>query len=237
MHSRAAYQLFVTFAVWCESHSAVEENFQVGPYFVEVCLACYFKHAVDYRQHPRRHAAYVAYVLAGCFVCYAVALGFEIGQQSGLFARHAQQVHNRVDVFYEYCAQVANQAVGQVVVWRVAAAEYERASVEYAAVGVVAQVERHGVAPAGVVHPLQPFAAYGYELALVVGCSRRFGIPPHTSGPQYVGFAAAHAVDVSFRLFVCVYGYGAGKVLIAFHVGVAVFLAPFGVAGAFEQTF
>ena len=54
-------------------------------------------------------------------------------------------------------------------------------------------------------HMLQTVVANGYELALVVGGARGFGIPFHASFPQQVALAVAHTVDVALEFLVGVH--------------------------------
>ena len=78
MHFGTRDDLFVTLAIGGESHTAVKEHLEVGPNFVYVALARDFEHTVKHRKHPRRHTAYVAYVLVNGFAGYEVALGHEV---------------------------------------------------------------------------------------------------------------------------------------------------------------
>ena len=102
----------------------------------------------------------------------AVALHLKVGEQGGLFLGHSHQIGQGVDVFDENGAQVAHYAVAQVVVGRMAAAEDESLAVEHPALGVVFQIEGHGIRASFIVEVLQSVVAHGDELALVVGCAR-----------------------------------------------------------------
>ena len=162
----------VLLAVGREGHSAVEKHFDVGPHLFKVLLARQFHDPCQHGEHPRGHSAQVGDVLVERLAGYAVALHLEVVEQRGLLLGHSHEVYQGVDVLYEDGAQVAHEAAGDVVVGRVAAAEDEPLAVEHSAFGVVAEVQGHRVAAALVVGVLQPFAAYGYELALVVGGTR-----------------------------------------------------------------
>ena len=168
-HPRRADQPVVLLAVGGKGHAAVEEDFEVGPDFVQVALARNFQHAVDDGHHPRGHAAQVGHVLAEGNFGDAVALFLEVGEQGNLLGRCAHQVDQRIDVLDEDGRQVAHERVWQVVVGRMTAAQYQGAAVKEAAVGVVAQVEGHCVSAAGIVGVAQSVGADRYELALVVG--------------------------------------------------------------------
>ena len=52
------------------------------------------------------------------------------------------------------------------------------------------------------------------KLTLVVGGSRRLGVPFHSSWPQHILLAVAHTVDVTFQLLVGVDRYIVGKLFV-----------------------
>ena len=132
--------------------------------------------------------------------------------------------------FNEDGAEVADERSLDVVVGRVAAAEDERLSVEHPAVGVVAQVVHHHVGAAFIMDVAQTIVGDGYELRLVVGRSRRLGVPFHQSRPQHVLLAVAHAVDVAFEFLVGVDGNVLGEIVVVVdaveHVVAPVFRFP-----------
>ena len=78
VHCFRGYQTPVLLAVWCEGYAAMEEYFQIGPYFEEIVLACNLKHTVHHREHPRGYSAEIRYVAPHGFACYAVALCLEV---------------------------------------------------------------------------------------------------------------------------------------------------------------
>ena len=195
----------------------MEEDFEVGPHLLQMFLAAQLQDAHEDAQHPRRHTRDVGDVLVHCLAGDAVALQLKVADERRLLLGHADEVDQRVDVFDEDGAQVADQRVGQVVVGRMAAAEYQRASFEDVAFGMVAQIEGHDVASALVVEVLQTLRRHGDKLAFVVGCPRRLSIPFHLAWPQDVLLAVAHPVDVPLQFLVGVDGYEFGKVLITLH--------------------
>ena len=117
-----------------------------------------------------------------------------------------------------------------------AAAQYQRAPVEEAALRIIAQIERHGVETALIVYLLQTVVRNGDELALVVGGARRLGIPFNLSRPQHVVLAVAHTVDISLQFLVTVQGNGLGKVVIRLHGGEQMFPPVFGMFALRHQT-
>ena len=152
-----------------EGHSTVEEHLKVGPHLVDGAFAGYFQHAGEHGEHPGGHSGEVGDVLADGLAGDAVALHLEVGEQGGFFLGHPEQVGQRVDVLDEDGAEVTHQTVAGLVVGSVAAAEDQRLTVKDTALGVVAQIDGHGVEAAGVMDVLQSFAAHRDELALVVG--------------------------------------------------------------------
>ena len=87
-------------------------------------------------------------------------------------------------------------------------------AVEHPALGVIAQIEGHGVEAAGIMDVVQTVMRDRDKLALVVGRSRRLGIPSYLSRPQHVALAVAHAVYVALEVFVGVDRHVACKIVI-----------------------
>ena len=84
---------------------------------------------------------------------------------------------------------------------------------------------------------VQAIARDRNELALVVCCATRLGIPFHSSGPKHIFLAMPHTVDVAFQLFICVERRLLGKVLIAEVLAETVSPAPFRLGRFAKQTF
>ena len=114
----------------------------------------------------------------------------------------------------------------QVIVGRMAATQNEGAAVEKAALGIVAQIEAHAIGASSIMCVVQAIAAHGDELALVVGGSRRLGIPFHGSRPEDVALAMTHAIDISFQFLIGADGHLFGKLFVVADVGIMVFLTP-----------
>ena len=172
VHLRAADNLLVLFAIGCEGHSAVEEHFQVGPHFFQRLPSRFIQDMLDEHQHPRRHAGQVGHVRADGLSRNSLHLRLEFAHQGRLFARHADEVDQRGDVFYEDGAEVAHQAMVGVQVGGMAAAQYQPFSGEETAFGILTQVDGHGILSAPVVRIFEGFPADGDKLALVVGGAR-----------------------------------------------------------------
>ncbi len=227
VHAGRGDELFVLLAVRRESHAAVEEHLQVGPHLLEMRLARYLHYPCQHGEHPRGHSADVRHVFPYRLPRYALALFLEVGEQGGGFLGHSHEVCQRVDVLDENCAEVAHERPRHVVVRRVASAQDEAFAVEDAALGVVAQIENHGVGPSGIVYVLEAVPAHGDELALVVGRARRLGVPFHLAPPQHVALSVAHPVDVRLQFLVCVHGHSGREVLIR----------PYGIEGVLPAVF
>ena len=208
MHIGIAYYLLVLAAIWREGYASVEEHFEVWPYLVDGVLAAEFEHTHKHRQHPRGHSRKIGDASTQRLPGYTVALHLEIGEKGRLLVWHAQQVDHGV----------AHQTVRQVVVWRMAAAENQCATIEQSALGIVAKVDSHCVGTAGIVYLLEAFPAHGDELAFVGSGARRLCIPAHSAGPQHVGLAMAHSVDVVLELLVGVHRHVGGKILVSAQV-------------------
>ena len=195
----------------------MEEHLDVWPHLVDCLFAAQFEHPHEYAHHPRRHPRDVGDILPQCGACYKVALYLEVAEQCHLLLRHAHKVGQRVDVLYQYCAQVADKTFFPVVVRRMTATEYEPFTVEHAAVGIVPQVESHRVEAPGIVHTMQPLMRHGDEFRLVVGRPRRLCIPFHRPRPQHVALTVAHAVDVVLQLLVGVHRRSLRKIVVSPH--------------------
>ena len=192
----------------------MEEHFQVRPNLLQMFLSCQFHHSNQHRQHPRRHSRNVGNVLRERFAGDTVALYLEVAQQCHLFRRHTHKVCQRIDVLYENGTQISNERIGQVIVWRMASAEYKTLTAEKPAVRIVAQVVSHNVLATLIMQGLQALVRNWNELTLIVCRARRLCIPFHLSRPQYVFLAVSHTVDVVFQFFVGVYRYVLRKVFV-----------------------
>ena len=169
-------------------------------------FAAEFHNAGEYRHHPRRYTAEVSDVLVEGLACYTFTFLFEVGEKCCLLSRHAYEIHQRVDILYEYGTEVTHQGASNVIVGSMTATEDKSFAVEHPALGVVLQVHSHSVGSASIVYALQSFLGDGNKLALVVGCSRRFGVPFYLSPPENVFLSVAHTVYVAFKLFVSIDG-------------------------------
>ena len=198
-------------------------------------LARQFHNSGKNRQHPRRHTRQVGYVFVERLPGYAFALHLEVAQQCRTFLRHSYEIHQRVDIFYEYGTEVAHQTVAHVVVGCMTAAENQSLAVKHAALGIVFQVQGHAVHPAGIVQVMQTGRTHRYELALVVGGARRLGIPSHLSWPQYVFLTVAHTVNVALQFLVGVERHLSYKVLIRVHGAEEVVSAVFSLGTSLQQ--
>ena len=199
VHVWRRYQLFILLPVWREGHAAMEEYLQVGPHLVEVFLARQLHDTGEHGEHPRRNTAEVGHVLVERLLCDALAFLLEIAEQSRGLLRHAHQIGQGIDVFYEDGTEVSDERMRQCVVGSMAASEYERTAVEEPALGIVAQIKRHHIGAAGVMNMPQTVAAHGNKLRLVVGRSRRLGVPSDLPRPQHVSFSVTHAVNVGLE--------------------------------------
>ena len=95
-----------------------------------------------------------------------------------------------------------------------ASAKNQRLAVEELALWRIAKVECHDISSSLVVDALQSLVRDGYELALVVGGSRRLGLPFYVSWPEDVALAVTHTVYISLQLLVSVEGDVPCKILI-----------------------
>ena len=172
MHVAVGDELPVLLAVGSEGYAAVEEDFEHGPQLAEVSLASDFEGAAQHGHHPGGYAREAGDGAVLDAVGDALHLLLEVAEQGYLLAGHTHEVDQGVDVFDEDSAEVAHEAVAQVVVGGMAAAKDERLAFEEAALRMVAQVECYGVGATAVVEVVEPFARYGDKLALVVGGAR-----------------------------------------------------------------
>ena len=117
-----------------------------------------------------------------------------------------------------------------------ASSENQSPSIEELGVGVVAQVECHGIEAALVVDMLQPIVADGYEFRLVVGGSARLGKPFHASRPEDVSLSVAHPVYLFLQLLVGMYRTVLGKGIVVLYCGEGIFPSYLGVGSLFEQS-
>ena len=235
VHALRGDEALILFAVRRESYAAMKEHLQVRPHLVEGVLARELEHAGNDGHHPRRHAAEVGNAALHGTAGNEVAFLLEVGEQGHALRGHAHQVDQRIDVLDEDGAEVAHKRVRQVVVGCVASAQNEGASVEEAALGVVTQIEAHGIGAAGVVRVVQALLADGNEFALVVGGARRFGVPLHLSWPQHVLFAVSHAVDVAFQFLVGIEGHALCEVVVGAYAVEAEALTVFRVSRLAEE--
>ena len=218
VHVGTCYKSFVLTAIRSECHSSVEEYLDVRPHLLKMLFAAEFHNAGEYRQHPRRYTAEVSDVLVEGLACYTFTFLFEVGEKCCLLSRHAYEVHQRVDILYEYGTEVTHQGARNVIVGSMTAAEDKSFAVEHPALGVVLQIHSHSVGAASIVYALQSFLGNRDELTLVVGRSRRFGVPFYLSPPENVFLSVAHTVYVRFQFLVCVYGDVLGEILISTYV-------------------
>ena len=207
VHTGRRDELLVLLAVRGKGYTAMEEHLQVGPHLFQVVLAAEFHHPYQNTEHPARHTRNVGDVLVHCLAGYAVALHLKVAQQCCLLARYAHQIGQRIDVLYQYGTEVAHQTARHVIVGRMASAEDKALSVENAALGVVAQIIRYRIKSSGIVYAVQAVAGNGYKLTLVVGGTRRLGVPLYNARPQDVLLAVPHPVYVTFQFLVGVYRY------------------------------
>ena len=196
-----------------------------------------FHHSAQHRQHPRRHTAEVGHVFLQCLMSDPVTFHLKVREQGSLFLRHPYQVSQRVDVLYEDGAEVTHEASVDVIVRRMATAEYQGTSVEESALGVVAQVESHSVGTSVVVNVVQSVLAHRNKLAFVVGGARRLCIPFHLSRPQNVTFTMPHSVDVALEFLIGVDRHVMREVLISLGSRKSMVTAIFSVRATLDEAF
>ena len=237
VHARRADNLLVLVAIGCKGDAAVEKHFQVRPHFVERLGTRQLQHAHQHRQHPRRHTAQVGHVLVHRLSGYAVTLHLEVAQQCCMLLRHAYEVGQRVDVFNQDGAQVAHQRVVNIVVGLMAATQDEALAVEHAGLRIVLQIERHHILATTVVNVLQTLLRNRNEFRLVVGRTARLRIPLHSTRPQHIGLAVAHAVDVALQFLITVLRHQASKVVVVVDAVEAVLPTVFSLPASGDEMF
>ena len=79
------------------------------------------------------------------------------------------------------------------------------------------------------------FGGHRDKLAFVGGRPGRFGKPGDQSGPENVGFALHHTVDLVTDGIVVAYRHLAGLVLVGFDGGKSVVASGFGTAGFLDK--
>ena len=192
----------ILFAIRREGYSPMEEHFQVRPHFFEVLLARELHHAVENREHPRRHTAQVRNVLVESLVGNAVTLLFEVTEQGGLFLGNADEIDQRIDVLDENGTEVTYERVFLIVVRCMTSAKDEGVSIEDATFSVVPEIPHHSVCAAPIMCIVQTIAAHRNEFALVVGRSARLRIPAYLTRPKHIPFTMTHALNVFLQFFV-----------------------------------
>ena len=138
------------------------------------------KHAYDIEENPSAKAA-IAQILVnskmcaighrplcqdtGAVTCF-VKIGMDVRFEGDMTVQ--EMVDEGTDILNQHRAQIAHEAVGQVVVRTVASAKNQGFPVEHPALRVVGKVHGHAVRSALVVRVAQEFAAHGDEFAFVV---------------------------------------------------------------------
>ena len=102
MHLGTFDDLLILLPVRSESYSAMEEYFQIGPYFFQRLLAGFLQYVFDEHQHPGGHSREVGDIGVERAVGYCFHLGLKITHQGDLLARHADVIHQRVYILYQY---------------------------------------------------------------------------------------------------------------------------------------
>ena len=164
VHPGRGDELFVLLTVRRESHTAVEEHLDVGPHLLQVLLARHLHHTGEYGEHPGGDAREVGDVLVHRLTGNALTLQFEVGEQGRLLLRHPHEVDQRVDVLDEDGREVAHERIAYIVVGCMAAAEDQSLAIEHPRLGIVPQVEDHGIAAAGIMDLMESLTTDGDEL-------------------------------------------------------------------------
>ena len=86
VHTRLGYQPLVLLTIGRESHSTMEEDFQIGPYLLKGAHSGLLQNTQQNRQHPRGYAAQVGHVGMQSLPGNALTLLLEVGKQSCLLA-------------------------------------------------------------------------------------------------------------------------------------------------------
>jgi len=71
----------------------MEEDFQIGPYFLQRFFAGLFKNTLDEYQHPRRNAGEAGYILRNSTVGNGFYFLFKVAHESDLLAWNANTVY------------------------------------------------------------------------------------------------------------------------------------------------
>ena len=150
----------------------MKKYLKAGPDGTDVCLTCQLLQTGKHRQHPRRHATDIGDIPAACLAGYQVALHLEVFEQSRTLLGYSDKIDQRVDVLYQYGAEVTHQTFFHVVVLLMATTKYQGPAVKDAALGIVVQIVSHGTSTTGIMGVMKSLAAHWYELALVVCCAR-----------------------------------------------------------------
>ena len=204
----------------------MEEHFQVRPHFRQVVCTLQLHDTLDNRQHPGRNPRNVRDILIHRHTGNLFHLFFKVAQQGNLLFRHTDQVDQRIDVFNQDGRKVAHQAMLQVIVRCMASPKNQGSARKNTAFRILLQVKSHRITATSIVQVLQTILADRDELALVVRCSRRLGVPYHLSRPQHILFAMTHTVYISLDLFVSLDGNALLEILIILNILVLMFLSP-----------
>ena len=109
-------------------------------------------------------------------------------------------------------------------------------SVEESAFRIIGEIHRHSILPTPIVGILKPLSAHGYELTLVVGSSRRLGIPFHHSRPEHIALAMPHTVDVALKFLIAIKrSVGNKSVILSIGYIEKMFPSVFSVLGRLKQ--
>ena len=235
VHLAAAYHFLVLLAVGREGYATVEEDFQIGPHFLQALLACLLQDVLDEHQHPRRHARQVGDVGMDGFAGNGFHLRLEVFHQCRLLAWHADVVDQRIEVFHQDGRQVAHKAVVRVQVGSVASAQNQSFAREESAFGVLTQVEGYGVLTASIVRVVQRFLADGQEFAFVVRRTRRLGKPAYLRRPQQVLLSGPQAGYVGLYFFISLYRQSVLEVFVSAYGAEVVLPAPFRPGGLADK--
>ena len=235
MHALRRQDAAVLLPVGAKSHTSMEEDLQTGPHIEEVVGAPELQHTAQHRQHPAGHTAQIGDILGHHLACYALALLLKVAQQGSGLAGHPHHIHHRIDVFDKDGTEVAHKAVREVIVGCMASAQDEGLAVEYAALGIIAQIPHHRIRAAPVMGVVEAVPAHGDELAFVAGGAAAFGIPFHRARPENIRLALPHPFDIRLELLIGVHGMQPCKLFVAFHLSVLVHAPPLCVRPLPEQ--
>ena len=110
-------------------------------------------------------------------------------------------------------------------------------AVEEPTLRMIAEIIGNHILPALVVNGLQSLMGNRDELALVIGRTRRLGVPSHRPRPEHVAFSVAHTVDVAFQFFVGVDRNVLHEIIIGPDCREQMFPSVFGVFRPFYKVF